>query len=311
MLSAGASEKLDRTYLRFFGWLAIASVIAALAAPNFLALLNQSVNEAFGSVLPAIPFATLLSVLFILRWRDLRGVLLQESGPTSEVPTRLLGIGIVASLLLLRGFTGLSVYSAGVAVIFAFFGTSLILNPLTRRIMLPYAAIYSVGVTAPAILQWGFGEPLAVLSSNFSAGIIALIGIPVAWHGTQFALVSRTGGLVAATITPGCSSIISVTTFLGLLGLMHIDLKKDLSSTVKLAVAGVAALTVLNSVRIAILVWVGYADGPAALWSVHNWVGYAIFLGFYLATLAIYPNMGGRTTYRNPTLKGLTPTRIG
>jgi exosortase/archaeosortase family protein len=310
-LSTRTSEKLARAYLHFFGWVGAAAGIAVLAAPNFLALLSQAVDDAFGSVLPMIPFAALLSVLFLLRWGDLRDILQREKGLTSEIPVRLVGAGIVASLILLRGLTGQSVQLSGVAVILAFYGTSLILNPLTRRMILPYAMIYSVGVTAPAILQWAFGEPLAVLSSSFSAGLIALSGIPITWQGTQFALVSKTGDLVAATITPGCSSIISVTTFLGLLGLMHIDLKKDLSSTVKLAVAGVAALTVLNSARIAILVWVGYADGADALWSVHNWVGYALFLGFYLVTLVVYPRMGGRTTFRSSPMTGMAPKTIG
>jgi exosortase/archaeosortase family protein len=112
------------------------------------------------------------------------------------------------------------------------------------------------------------------------------------WHGTQFQLISKTGDLVAATVTPGCSSIVSVTTFIGLLALMHMDLKKDLSSTIKLAVAGVVVLTILNAARIAILVWVGYVNGSAALWDVHNYVGYVLFLGFYLVTLAVYPRMG-------------------
>lgn len=273
-------------------------ILAVFAAPNFLSLLSQAVNDAFGTVLPAIPFTALLALLFLLRWGDLREVLSKEEGLMSEPLTRLLGLGIVVSLLLLRGVTGQSVEASGVAVILAFYGTSLVLNPLTRRMTLSYAMIYSVGVTAPAILQWGFGEPLAQLSSAFSAGIVSLSGVPVVWQGTQFALSSRTGDLVTGIITPGCSSIISVTTFLGLLGLMHIDLRKDLSSTVKLAVAGVAALIFLNSTRIAILIWVGYVGGVDALWSVHNWVGYALFLGFYVAALLIYPRMGGRTTYR-------------
>ncbi|MDV3293223.1 MAG: exosortase/archaeosortase family protein [Nitrososphaerales archaeon] len=294
---------MERAYIRFFGWIGIASIFAWLAAPNFLILLNQAVNDAFGTVLPAIPFSALLALLFLLRWGDLREVLSREAGLMSEAPTRLLGLGIVASLLLLRGVAGGSVEASGVAVILTFYGMSLALNPLTRRVMLPYATIYSVGVTAPAILQWGVGEPLAQLSSVFSAGIVSLSGIPIVWHGTEFAILSRAGDMVTGTITPGCSSIVSVTTFLGLLGLMHLDLRKDISSTVKVAAAGIAALTVLNAVRVAVLIWVGYAGGADALWSVHNWVGYALFLGFYAATLLVYPRMGGRAAYRTPSLR--------
>lgn len=303
---------MDIPYLRFFGWIGIASIVAWLAAPNFLTLLNQAVNDAFGTVLPAIPFSALLALLFLLRWGDLREVLSKEEGLRSEPLTRLLGLGIVVSLLVLRGITGQFVESAGVTVILAFYGTSLVMNPSTRRIMLPYALVYSGGVSAPGVLQWLVGEPLAQLSTASSAGIVSLSGVPVAWQGTQFSLLSRTGDLVTGVITPGCSSVVSVTTFLGLLGLMYIDLKKDVSSTVKVAVAGVAALTVLNSARIAILVWVGYVGGADALWSIHNWVGYAMFLGFYLVILLVYPKMGGRRMYmyRTPPLSRAAQTHV-
>jgi exosortase/archaeosortase family protein len=286
----------NKAIVRFVAWIGISSLLAALAAPNFLSLLSQAVGDAFGTVLPAIPFAALLTVLFLLRWNDIRRVLIDEKGIGTEVPTRIAGACIVASLILLRGITDLSVYSSAIAVILIFYGTSLALNPLTRHLTLPYAAIYSVGVAAPAVLQWAFGEPLAVFSSALSADFLSIGGIPTTWHGTEFQFVSRTGDLVAATITPGCSSIVSVTTFIGLLALMHIDLKKDLSSTVKLAVAGIVVLTLLNAARITVLAWVGYIDGSAALWDVHNWVGYALFLGFYLVTLAVYPRMGRKAT---------------
>jgi exosortase/archaeosortase family protein len=284
----------------------LASPVAVLVAPNFLALLNQAVDDAFGTILPAIPFGALLSVLFVLRWRELRDILSNELGLTTEIPTRLIGLGILASLVLMRGLTGQSVYLSAIAVISALYGTSLIVNPLTRRITLPYASIYAVGVAAPAALQWAFGEPLAALSSSLSAGMITLSGIPLTWQGTQFQVMSRTGDVVSATITPGCSSIVSVTTFLGLLALMHIDLRKDLPSTIKLAAVGVAALTILNAVRITVLVWVGYAEGAATFWGVHNWVGYVLFLGFYLITLTVYPRMGQQAAPGHTALTRLT-----
>lgn len=290
-----------KAFVRFFGWIAVSSGIAFLAAPNFLVLLSQAVDDAFGTVLPAMPFAALLTVLFLLRWNDIRAILLEEKGITTEAPTRLLGAGIVVSLVILPGLTGLSVYTSAIAVILSFYGTSLALNPLTRRITLPYAAIYSVGVAAPAVLQWAFGEPLAAFSSALSADFLSFGGIPMTWHGTEFQFVSRTGDLVAATVTPGCSSIVSVTTFIGLLALMHIDMKKDLSSTIKLAVAGVVALTLLNAARITILAWVGYIDGSATLWDIHNWIGYALFLGFYLVTLAVYPRIGRQSVTAVPS----------
>jgi exosortase/archaeosortase family protein len=280
--------------LRFLGWVGVALLASAVLAPNLPSLLSQALNDTFGSVFPAIPFGALLSVLFLLRWKDLEGVLAREQGLTAHIGTRLVGLTTIAVLLVARPITNQSVELAGIAVILAFYGTSLAINPLTRRLMLPYAMIYAAGVGLPSVLQWGVGEPLANASTAASAEMASLFGLPVTWTGTQFSILSKTGDLVTGAVTPGCSSIISITTFLGLLGLMHIDMEKDAHSTIKLALAGVAALVALNSVRIALLLWVGYTSGAAAFWGIHNWIGYGLFLGFYLAALVAYSRMGAR-----------------
>jgi exosortase/archaeosortase family protein len=290
-MADGGKIKL-RPEVRFLAWFGVASAISFLTASNFIALLDQSLGDTFGSVFPAIPFAGLLALILALRWNDLKEVLTVEGGIRSQSATRLLGLVIVGALLALRPLTAQTVEASGIALVLTFYGTSLVMNPLTKRFMLPYAGVCAVGVGAPAALQWVFGEPLAILSSDLSATMVGLAGFPVSWQGTQFEFISRTGEVVTGAVTPGCSSIISVTTFLGLLALMHLDLKKDLRSTVTLAIAGIALLTVLNSVRILVLLWVGYEGGAATFWGVHNWVGYAIFLGFYLAALPIYSRMG-------------------
>ncbi|MDG6909219.1 MAG: exosortase/archaeosortase family protein [Nitrososphaerota archaeon] len=278
--------------IRFFAWLGVSSALAVGTAPNFVPLFNQMLGEQFGDVFPVFPFAALVVLITALRWRELAGVLEAEQGLQTEPKTRAVGVSMVVVLLLLEPLTGLNVTTAGIAMVLTFYGTALALNPLTKRLLLPYAGVFAAGVGSPAVLQWAFGEPLAVASSWLSARFVALAGLPVAWAGTQFEFVSKSGDVVSSFVAPGCSSVISVTTFLGLLALMHLDMKKDLRSTVTLAVAGTAVLTVLNSVRILILMWVGYEQGAAAFWGVHNWVGYVLFLAFYLAALPIYARMG-------------------
>ena len=263
-------------------------------APNFVPLFNQMLGEQFGDVFPIFPFAALVVLITALRWRELAGVLEAEKSLRTEPKTRLLGISLVAALLALEPLTGQTVTTAGIAMVLTFYGTSLALNPLTKRFLLPYAAVFAAGVGSPAVLQWAFGEPLAAASSVVSSKLVALLGVPVAWAGTQFQLVTKSGDVVMGVVAPGCSSIISVTTFLGLLALMHLDMRKDIRSTASLAVAGIGVLTVLNSVRIAVLMWVGYEQGAAAFWGVHNWVGYILFLAFYLAALPVYSRMGSR-----------------
>ena len=277
---------------RFLVWVTAAALLCFLTAYNFPSLLSQSLSDTFGSLFPAIPFAALLTAIFALRWGDLREKLSEERGLFSEPLVRLVGAAVVLCLVFSAGLTGTSVVLSGIAVVLTFYGSSLAVIPGARRLILPYAATYAFGVAAPSIIQWALGDPLVSVSTALSTWVVSLTGIPITWQGPQFALVSRTGDLVSATITPGCSSVISVTTFLGLLALMHFDMKKDVKSTAELAVGGVVALTLLNSLRIAILIWVGYSSGAAALWDIHNWVGYAIFLGFYMVALVIYSRMG-------------------
>jgi exosortase/archaeosortase family protein len=298
------SDYPHTVYFRFLGWLGAAVLLSFATAPNFVNLLNQSLGDTFGSVFPAIPFAALLFLIFALRWRELEEVLAAEGGVRTQWGTRALGSVAIGILLALEPLTSLNVASSGIAVVLTFYCVSLVINPHTKRFIFPYAVVFAAGVGAPSVLQWAFGEPLAVASSVLSAWMAGFLGFPIAWQGTQFQFMSRSGDFLSGVVTPGCSSIISVTTFLGLLALMHLDLKKDLRSTFVLAIAGVAFLTVLNSVRIMILLWVGYQDGADAFWGVHNWVGYALFLGFYLAALPIYSRMGRQNGALYPAKSG-------
>ncbi len=280
--------------LRFLAWLGAGTALSAVTAPNFVPLFNQLLGDQFGDAFPIFPFAALVALITALRWRDLAGVLESEHGVRSEGRTRAVGLSILLVLVVLEPLTGETVTTAGVALVLTFYAAAVAINPLTKRLLLPYAGVFAAGVGSPAVLQWAFGEPLAVVSAWLSGRLVAMVGIPVAWAGTQFQLVTKSGEVISTFVAPGCSSIISVTTFLGLLALMHLDMKKDLRSTAILAVAGTGILTALNSVRILLLMWVGYEQGAAAFWGVHNWVGYVLFLAFYLAVLPVYSRMGGR-----------------
>ena len=284
-------------WLRFFGWVCSAAVVAALVAPSSLALLSQEVNSNFGAVFPAIPLVALLLVVMTLRLGEFMATLARERGLRSELSTRLLGLLAIAVLLIARPLTNQTVEYSGAAVVLSVYATSLVINPLTKRIMLPYAAICAVGASAPAVLQSAFGGPLATFTSGLSARIAAFAGFPVTWQGTQFQLLSKSGDVITGTVTSDCSGIVSVTAFLGLLALMHIDTKKNLRSTTEIAIVGIAILLLVNALRIVLLLWVGYVDGATVFWSTHDWIGYALFLGVYLSVLAVYSRVGG---YRNP-----------
>ena len=274
------------------GWAGISTLLCAVDAPTFPALVNQSLGDDFGSLFVAIPIAALLVLIFGLRWREFVDALSPE-GKKNQLRARILGASVIGILLVLEPLTSQSLAGSGMAVVLTFYSASLVIIPSAWRFMLPYTLVYAIAVGAPAVLLWAFGEPLAAVSSGLSARLVGFAGFPVTWQGTQFEFLSKTGSLVSGVVTPGCSSITSVTMFLGLLALMHLDMKKDIRSTAKLAAVGVLGLTLLNSVRILILLWVGYEYGSDALWGAHDWLGYALFLGFFLAVLPVYSRMKG------------------
>ena len=281
--------------IRFAAWIAAAVALSALTAPKFPSLVNQSVGDAFDGLFVAIPIVALLTLIFALRWKELAQTMADEGGALSRLPVRLIGAATIVGLFVLEPTTGEALAASGIALVLTFYATALVVNPSTARFMLPYVAVYGGAIGAPAVLLWAFGEPLAVLSSGLSAKLVGIAGLPVVWQGTQFQLLSKSGEVLNGVVTPGCSSISSVTMFLGLLALMHLDMKKDVRATVKLALVGVLVLTLLNSMRIVILLWVGYQYGSTALWGTHDWIGYAFFLGFFLAALPIYSRMGGNS----------------
>jgi hypothetical protein len=45
------------------------------------------------------------------------------------------------------------------------------------------------------------------------------------------------------------------------------------------------------------MIWLGFVNGPAAFWEMHDWLGYGIFLAFYVAVLVTYPRAKPRMLY--------------
>jgi exosortase/archaeosortase family protein len=261
--------------------------------------LGDLLSSTLGTLLPAYPFLALLVLLTAFRWKDFHKFLLTEQGLTSKPATRLAGLLFIilpVTLWTLFGSGGPITYLAmevsASSLVLVAYGALLVLNPTMWRIVLPYASLYAVGLLAPLFMLSLLGDPLASLSSYLAAQIANALGIHVAWQGVSFAFVSLTGESVNAVVTPPCSAAYSISIYLGLLGLMYLDMRKSPTATAKFAVVGVVLLPLINSVRIAITILYGYLYGSAAFWGIHDWLGYAIFLVFYLAVLVTYSRLG-------------------
>lgn len=296
--------RLDRGYARLAAWIATTFIVVFALYSNQLVVLtsglSQLLSSTLGTVFPAYPFLALLLVLTALRWNDFHEVLLSERGLASNPAIRLVGVAIVLVPAVLWAFfigqIGQSSYLAmeisACSLVLVAYGTLLALNPLMWRIMLPYASLYAVGLISPLFMLDALGAPMASFSAFLSAGITSALGIHVAWQGASFAFVSQNGDSISAVVTPACSAVYSISIYLALLGLMQLDVGKSFTTTAKFAIVGVLLIPLLDSTRIAVMIWFGFVDGSAAFWGIHDWLGYAIFFAFYIGVLVTYSRSG-------------------
>lgn len=293
-----SARRMDGGYYRLVLWILSASVLSILFYSRQIGVV-WSMAVGFSGELGntmVYPLAGLLIlVLFLLlRWRDLHRVLLKEHGFASMLKVRVLGVFFALLPLAFSGYVLDSVALSAVSLVLLWYGLALFLNPSSFKMLSPYALLYVVATVAPTYVQSVFGGALADLASFLTSFFVKAMAVPGVWQGNEFTVFAFSGKISVA-ITADCSSLSSISVFLLLCGLMHLDLKKSRSSTLKLALLGVVALVFLNAFRIAILTWTGYMWGSNALWSIHNWLGYAVFMGFYSVALFLYVGMAGET----------------
>jgi len=302
---------MDRAYLRLGAWIATTLLLILTVYSNQVTTLASGLDDlltsTLGTVFPAYPFLALLVILTALRWKDFHRVLLTERGLTSNAEIRLAGVLLIILPAILWSLfyspTESSVYFAmelaASSIVVVAYGALLAVSPTMWRIMLPYTSLYALGLLSPLFMLDTLGIPLASLSSYLAAGITNALGVHVAWQGVSFELVSAAGDPISAVVTPACSAVYSISIYLALLGLMYLDMPTSLATTAKFAIAGVIVIPLLNSARIALTIWFGFVDGPAAFWGIHDWLGYGIFLAFFMAVLVTYPRTGRPRTTNN------------
>jgi exosortase/archaeosortase family protein len=253
-----------------------------------------------------VTYCTLIVLFLSFRWNEFRGIL-REGGHARGTLVRFSGVFLIVILALTEPFTGAAVESSVVVVALTFYAASLVVIPSARRLLLPYAVIVAVGMGGPFLLSGPVGIPWSYFDSALVSRLVDIFGFPVASQSTQFMFTSAQGGLITVLINPQCSGLYSVTAFLGLLALLHLDLRKGRRPTLALALVGVVGLTLLSSVRVALLIWIGYAEGGPAMLGVHDWIGYGLVAVFDLAAIIAYSRMGAGRPSGAP-VRGPTPS---
>ena len=280
-----------RPEARLLVWLLVGGVLSTVTASRLLDPLALWGGED-GLFFQALTYSALIALIFSFEWRRLKAVLAEEGPLRSHPLTRGAGACLIAALVVLAPLSNGAVETSELALILTLFAAALVVNPLTARFLLPFAVILLAGIGAPYYVATYLGGPFAYVTAAVTAGFVYVLGLPASWQGTQFLFMGKGGGFIQLTVASTCSSLYSVAAFLGLIAFLHVEFRKDTRSTVTLALAGVAALVLLDSARIAVMVWLGHVDGFAALSEAHNWLGYLLFLGVDLAALFAYPRMG-------------------
>jgi len=282
-------------------WLGVSAMLCEALYPKQVSILVSSIDGISPSNLGInYPIAAVLfvGIFLLLRWGDFRGLLVDERGPRTAPLVRLAGIILSVSCLvflpLLKSYEN-SISVAVLPVFLVFWGVSLVVNPSTLKMTLPYAGVLLAATLLVDPFTALVGGPLVGVASLFSRAILGASGVHYSYSALpapQIQFTSRLGTGLSINITPYCSSLSSISIFLLVIALMHIDLGKEWSSTTITAVLGTVALVLLNALRIAAIVWAGLVGGLELLTSLHEVIGYVLFVGFYGAAAFAYIRVG-------------------
>jgi exosortase/archaeosortase family protein len=190
-------------------------------------------------------------------------------------------------------YQGIESFPVGISSV-ALFAAGLHLSIRNVRFLEPFrriAPFLVVGATASlALVSFGldaylansyYSQLLALASARLTGLLFALGGVQV--HVSNAVLSFPDGQ--ALSIGPLCSGVSSTVLFLLLSFVMVADVGKDASKK-RLVVAlalGLVGANLANMFRITFLASVMYLFGLGALDVVHQFAGYAVFLGFMAA----------------------------
>ncbi|MDG6940237.1 MAG: hypothetical protein JRN39_07545 [Nitrososphaerota archaeon] len=281
---------------RLLTWAATSTIFSVALYPAQVTALFQKAfyigTGDFNAVPPSYPLGgvALAALFLLLRGRELAS----PAGTGREARAR--AVGFMAAFGPL-GMAHLSLpvpgaVVAGVSLLSAWFGLFILFFPSSCLTLLKYLALYAAAVVPAGPLQSLLGDGFARLAVLLSRPLLALLSVPASTGLQTISFVGQAGNPMTVDVTAACSFLPAAGIFLLMVGLMHMDLRAAVGPTVLFAAAGTGALLVLDSARVAILSWAGYVGNWPFFWDVHGWIGYALFVGFYVATLAFYFGRG-------------------
>ena len=319
MLSAsptlGAHVKEQALGLKDYSPLIGATVVTLLVYNQQAALLLSKVGEVITGVFDtSVPAFPLVGMFFVLMFMAFRKNEFRERLTVGEADpfVRIAGAAMAAIPLMATIFIGSATNSyafAGIALVTCWAGVAIAIRPSLFAFLFPYLVLYLATIGTVGVLTSAFGDPLAIVVAAVSEGLTAMFHVPVQWSSVYISFVSAGGSPVNLYISQECSGIASISVFLLLIGLMHLDIRPRLRVSAAFAAGGSALFLILNSLRVVILIVAGIDYGQALLWNLHGWVGYVLYIAGYLTLVVAYFRVKSGRNAAFPRA-GVTATRL-
>ncbi|MDG6898412.1 MAG: exosortase/archaeosortase family protein [Nitrososphaerota archaeon] len=274
--------------------IALATAFTLVVYSAQFVLLVSKLGEVFGGVfdtsVPAYPLAGMFFVVLFLAFRrkELLQRVMDQGRSWGATLTGAVVAGAPFAALLAAPSLSQSYSFAGVALVCSWFGVLVALRPAVLSFLAPYFLLYIVAVGLVGALTAAFGDPLAIAVATLSSAFTHLLGLGVQWSSVYIDFVAAGGQPVSLVITQECSGVASMSIFLLVLGLMHLDLKANLRTSAWFAVGGSALFILLNSLRVDGIILGGIYVGTDFMWSLHGWLGYALYIFGYFFLIFLY-----------------------
>lgn len=273
----------------------IATLVSVALYYNEASLLLLKIGEVFGGIfdtsVPAFPLAGMLFVLLFmfLRKNEFERLLAnkQRDGVVMAMGLVMAIAPLPVSVFASSTLSGSYVFAA-FALVLCWTGVTVLVRPALVRFLWPYLAVYILAVGSVSVLTSVFGDPLAVVVSWIGSKMTAAMGLPVSWSSVNIAFNSAGAIPVNLYVSQECSGIASVSIFLLLIALMHLDLRPRGRTTAIFAVGGAALFIFLNSLRVVALIAAGIFGGVGLLWNLHGWLGYVLYIAGYTLLVLLY-----------------------
>jgi len=160
--------------------------------------------------------------------------------------------------------------------------------PEASKLTITLLGLYISTSSLPTVVDTFFDQPVSHFFIQCSMPLLGILGYSAQGVGQMITFLSSTGVPRILYINSSCAGPASFSVFLFLSGLMYLDLRPDKRQTILLTSAGCVALYLLNILRLLILAYVSYSYSSQAMWEVHSYLGYVLFLSFYVAYLLVF-----------------------